>query len=103
MLVNKIQTNKSRMIAGAIAAAAVALPLYASMSAADTAAETTAAPRCLAWFGNQADGNCLSYSNGDGVSIGSPNVGIGYGGGYGVWGVQTSPLLPGTTISQPIG
>ena len=103
MLVSKIQTNKIRVIAGAIAAAAVALPLYASMNSADTTSETTAAPRCLAWFGNQADGNCLSYSNGDGVSIGSPNVGIGYGGGYGVWGVQTVPLLPGTTISKPIG
>lgn len=103
VLVGKIQTNKSRVIAGAIAAAAVALPLYASLTTADGAVETTAAPRCLAWFGNQADGHCLSYSNGQGVAIGSPNVGIGYGGSYGVWGVQTGPLLPGTTISQPIG
>ncbi|MDA2890276.1 hypothetical protein PDG61_05075 [Mycolicibacterium sp. BiH015] len=98
-LVSGIQTNKSRVIAGAIAAAAVAFPLYASLTTAETASETTAAPRCLAWFGNQADGHCLSYSNGSGVTVGSPNVGFGENG----FGVYTGPLMPGTTISQGIG
>ncbi|MCZ0727872.1 hypothetical protein [Mycolicibacterium iranicum] len=97
MLVGKIQTNKSRVIAGAIAAAAVALPLYASLTTADT--ENTAAPRCLAWFGNQADGHCLSYSNGTGATIGTPQVGLGEGGIY----FETPPLLPGTTINRGIG
>lgn len=96
-LVSAMQTNKSRVIAGAVAAAAVAFPLYASLTTADS--EVTAAPRCLAWFGNQADGHCLSYSNGSGVTVGSPNVGFGENG----FGVYTGPLMPGTTISQGIG
>ncbi|MGE2733243.1 DUF7155 family protein [Mycolicibacterium vaccae] len=97
MLVKKIRANAVRLIAGAFAAAAVAVPLYASL---DTApADVTAGPRCLAWFGNLEDGHCLSYSNGSGATVGTPNFGIGYGGVY----VQTPPLLPGTTISQPIG
>lgn len=94
-----VKVNTSRVIAGAFAAAAVAFPLYASLTTADTAGETTAAPRCLAWFGNQADGHCLSYSNGSGATIGTPQIGLGGGGMY----INTAPLLPGTTISQPIG
>ena len=99
MLVGKIRTNKTRLIAGAIAAAAVSVPLYTSLTTADTATESVAAPRCLAWFGNMEDGNCLSYSNGSGATIGTPQVGLGEGGIY----VETPFLLPGTTISQPIG
>lgn len=86
------------MIAGAIAAAAVAVPLYTSLTITDTA-ESTAAPRCLAWFGNQADGHCLSYSNGSGATIGTPQIGFGENG----FGFSTGPLMPGTTITQPIG
>lgn len=99
MLVSRIRTNKSRMIAGAIAAAAVAVPLYTSLNTADVAPETSAAPRCLAWFGNQEDGHCLSYSNGSGATIGTPQIGLGGGGMY----INTAPLLPGTTITRPIG
>jgi hypothetical protein len=99
MLVGKIRTNKTRLIAGAIAAAAVSVPLYTSLTTADTATESVAAPRCLAWFGNMADGNCLSYSNGSGATIGTPQVGFGENG----FGFSTGPLMPGTTISQPIG
>ena len=99
MLVGKIRTNKSRVIAGAIAAAAVAVPLYTSLNTADIAAESTAAPRCLAWFGNMEDGNCLSYSNGSGATIGTPQIGFGENG----FGVYTGPLMPGTSITQPIG
>ena len=95
---NKIRANAVRLIAGAFAAAAVAVPLYASLNSADPA-DVTAGPRCLAWFGNLEDGHCLSYSNGSGATVGTPNFGIGYGGIY----VQTPPLLPGTTISKPIG
>lgn len=100
MLVDTIRTNKMRLIAGAAAAAAVAVPLCSALTSTDTATEVTANPACLAWFGNKEDGNCLSYSNGSGVAIGSPNVGL--GGPFGV-GIYTTPLLPGTTISQPIG
>ncbi|KWX66853.1 hypothetical protein [Mycobacterium sp. NAZ190054] len=98
MLVGKIQTNKMRLIAGAIAAAAVAVPLYTSVAGVD-AAETNAGPQCLAWFGNKEDGNCLSYSNGTGATIGTPQIGFGDNG----FGFYTGPLLPGTTISQGIG
>ena len=89
--------NKSRVIAGAIAAAAVAFPLSASLTTPD--AQTTAAPRCLAWFGNQADGHCLSYSNGTGATIGTPQIGLGQGGIY----YESPPLLPGTTINRACG
>lgn len=99
MLVSKIRTNKTRVIAGVIAAAAVAIPAYTSLTIADTAPESSAAPRCLAWFGNVEDGNCLSYSNGSGATIGTPQVGIGQGGIR----YQTPMLLPGTSITQPIG
>lgn len=99
MLVGKIRTNKTRLIAGAIAAAAVSVPLYTSLTAAGTASESVASPRCLAWFGNMEDGNCLSYSNGSGATIGTPQIGLGEGGVY----FETPMLLPGTTISKPIG
>ncbi len=93
-----IRTHSTRLIAGAIAAAAIAAPLYASLTGVDAATEVTAGPACLAWFGNKEDGNCLSYSEGNGVGFGSPNVGLG-----GPFGIYTTPLLPGTTITQPIG
>ncbi|GFM18996.1 glycoprotein [Mycobacterium sp. PO1] len=99
MLVDTIRTNKMRLIAGACAAAAVAVPLYSALTSPEAATDVTAGPACLAWFGNKEDGNCLSYSNGSGVSIGSPAIGFGEDG----FGFSVGPLLPGTTISQPIG
>ncbi|MCV7366992.1 hypothetical protein CRI77_13720 [Mycolicibacterium duvalii] len=98
MPVEKMRTNATRLIAGVFAAAAVAVPLYTSLTSTD-ASKVTAGPKCLAWFGNVEDGNCLSYSNGSGATIGTPRVGLGYGGFY----VQTPPLLPGTTIQRGIG
>jgi hypothetical protein len=86
------------LVAGAFAAAAVAVPLYAAIGT-DAAPELTAGPPCLAWFGNAEDGKCLSYSNGNGVNVGTPEIGI-YGPdsgslpGGGI-GVSTGPLLPG--------
>jgi hypothetical protein len=81
-------TNRSRrLVAGAFAAAAVAVPFYAAIST-DAAPELTAGPPCLAWFGSIEDGKCLSYSNGGN----SPNSGF-----------YTGPLLPGTTIRQGTG
>ena len=92
-------TNRTRrLMAGAFAAAAVAVPLYAAIGT-DTAPELTAGPPCLAWFGNAEDGKCLSYSNGNGVNVGTPEIGI-YGPNSGSLpgggiGVSTGPLLPG--------
>jgi hypothetical protein len=83
---------------GAFAAAAVAAPLAIGLSTTPEQV-TQAAPACLAWFGNKADGKCLSYSNGNGATVGTPQVGFG---GAGI-GITTSPLLPGTTINRGIG
>jgi hypothetical protein len=99
-------SNRTRLIAGAFVAAAVAVPLYASVVATDSA-QVTASPACLAWFGNKDDGKCLSYSNGQPVSIGTPDLGVfgpnaGSNPGGGI-GVSSGPLLPGTTWNQAIG
>jgi hypothetical protein len=94
--------------AGALAVATVAAPIAVALSSGN-AAETVAGPPCLAWYGNQEDGVCLSYSNGQGVNVGTPDFGLygpesgaanGRGGGI---GVTTGPLLPGQTWTVPIG
>lgn len=89
--------NRARrfVAAGAFAVAAVAAPIAAS--ALGTASDATAGPACLAWFGNLEDGKCLSYSNGNGVNVGTPQVGL----NQGQTGVNTGPLLPGQTITDP--
>ncbi len=97
MLVHTMRAHAARLIVGAVAAAAVAVPLYASLSSPDATAQ--AGPRCLAWFGNKDDGQCMGYSMGGGAQIGTPGIGFG---GNGLE-VNTGPLLPGTTISRGIG
>jgi hypothetical protein len=99
-------SNRNRLIAGAFVAAAVAVPLYAAAASSDNA-QVTASPACLAWFGNQEDGKCLSYSNGQPVFVGTPDMGI-YGPDAGSnpggrIGVSTGPLLPSQTWTVPIG
>ena len=97
--------NPTRLVAGAFVAAALTVPLYVAASSIDNA-QVTASPPCLAWFGNKDDGKCLSYSNGNGVNVGTPNFNYCPGGGSGSrdgCGVQSGPLLPGTTINQSIG
>jgi hypothetical protein len=95
-----VMTTNRRLVASAFVAAAVAVPLYAAMTT-DTAPEITAGPPCLAWYGNIEEGKCLSYSNGNGINVGTPEIGV-YGPdsgsmpGGGV-GVITGPLLPGQT------
>jgi hypothetical protein len=100
------KSNRTRLIAGVFAAAAVAVPLYAATASTDSA-QVTAAPACLAWFGNKEDGKCLSYSNGNGVNVGTPSFNYcpGYNGGAGRddCGVSTGPLLPSQTWNEPIG
>ncbi|HEV7420332.1 MAG TPA: hypothetical protein VGO30_10845 [Mycobacterium sp.] len=85
--------------AGALAVAAVAAPIAIALTS-GAATETNAGPACLAWYGNQEDGVCLSYSNGNGVNVGSP----GYNGGNSPnSGLTTGPILPGQTWTVPIG
>ncbi|MDT5242166.1 MAG: hypothetical protein QOG79_2988 [Mycobacterium sp.] len=92
--------------AGALAVAAVAAPIAISLSIGN-AAQSVAGPACLAWYGNKEDGVCLSYSNGNGVNLGSPDLGV-YGPNSGTMpgggiGVSTGPLLPGQTWNVPVG
>ncbi len=94
--------------AGALAAAAVAVPALAALGASGTAT-STATGTCLAWVGSKTDGQCISYSNGNGINIGTPQFGVGgnqyndpntAGGGV---GVNTGPMLPGQSINIPLG
>jgi hypothetical protein len=79
-------------------AAAAAAPVIAAATLSTSEPQTyQAAPgQCLAWFGNQEDGKCLSYSNGNGTSIGTP-WGI-----YGPNNYQNGAMLPGATINRGI-
>jgi len=92
--------------AGALAVAAVAAPIAISLSIGN-AAQSVAGPPCLAWYGNKEDGVCLGYSNGNGVNLGTPDMGV-YGPNSGAMpgggiGVSTGPLLPGQTWNVPVG
>jgi hypothetical protein len=96
--VTRIFKQARRSIAvGAFAVAAVAAPLAASAMG-SAPAQDVAAPACLSWFGNKEDGKCLSYSNGNGINVGTPEVAFGENG----LGISTGPLLPGRTISQGV-
>jgi hypothetical protein len=92
-------TNRTRLIASAFVAAALAVPLYSAAASTDSA-QVTAAPACLAWFGNKEDGKCLSYSNGQPVTVGTPWCNGGNGPDA---GCSSGPLLPGTSINRGIG
>ncbi|MDT5014464.1 MAG: hypothetical protein QOD39_624 [Mycobacterium sp.] len=66
-----------------------------------------AAPPCLAWMGNKEDGNCLSYSNGNGINVGTPDIGV-YGPNSGSLpgggiGINTGPMLPGKIYDSSVG
>ena len=95
---SKRMSNRTRLIAGVFAAAAVAAPLYAALTV--EAPQVSAQPACLAWFGNKDDGKCLSYSTGQPVYVGTP---IYTGGNSPNSGISTGPLVPGTTINRGIG
>src|ERR1700733_10637936 len=90
---------------GALAVAAVAAPVAIALSSVDTA-QPVAGPACLATgSSNGVDMPCLSYSNGNGVNVGTPSFGFygpdsGSGGGF---GVNTGPVFPGQTWTQGIG
>src|SRR3954452_24080964 len=92
--------------AGALAVAAVAAPIAISLTV-SSATESVAGPACLAWYGNREDGVCLSYSNGNGMNVGTPDLGV-YGPssgavGRGGIGVTTGSLLPGQSWNSPVG
>ena len=57
---------------------------------------------CLAWFGSRGEGICMGYSSGNGLNVGTPDIGV-FGPEYGNGiGIVTGPLLPGTTINEGI-
>ena len=85
-------TNKrTRRIvaAGAFVVAAVAAPFAASVLSGNDADRPVA--QCLAWFGNKEDGHCLGVSNGNGINVGTPQIGLDQGGPA----FSTGPLFPG--------
>lgn len=100
MLVTSTNNRARRLVAaGAFAVAAVAAPFAASALVTSASDVPMAQGPCLAWFGNKEDGKCLGYSNGNGVNVGTPYIGL-----YGPDGAgfSTGPLLPGTTITEGI-
>jgi hypothetical protein len=95
---NLVASKKTRQVIALSAfAAAAAAPVIAATTISASASQTyEATPACLAWFGNQEDGHCLSYSNGAPNSIGTP-WGI-----YGPNNYNNGGLLPGQTITGPV-
>jgi hypothetical protein len=89
---------RSIAVAGSLALATVAAPVVVALTAG--AGQAVAGP-CLAWYGNKEDGICLGTSNGNGVTIGTPDFGV-YGPDSGV-GVSSGPLLPGRTWTRSAG
>jgi hypothetical protein len=97
-----VASNKTRRViaVSAFAVAAAAGPVVAAATVAISAPqEYRAYPgECLAWFGNQEDGKCLGYSNGQPINGGTPDFGI-FGPNQNGLGVSTGPLLPGRTFT----
>jgi hypothetical protein len=93
--------NRERrvVVAGALAAAALCVPVMAILGASDASISATNG-KCLAWFGSRDDGICMGYSTGNGINVGTPDIGV-YGPGSGL-GVSSGPLLPGQTFNQGI-
>lgn len=99
MLVTSTKNRTRRFIAaGAFAVAAVAAPFAASVLGAADQGQMTA-QQCLAWFGNKEDGKCLGYSNGNGVNVGTPQIGLDQGGPA----FSTGPLFPGRIYGGETG
>lgn len=90
------KTSRRVIALSAFAAAAAAPVIAATTISAAEPQNLQATPACLAWFGNQEDGKCLSYSNGNGTNIGTP-WGI-----YGPNNYQNGGLLPGQTYTGPV-
>ena len=90
-----------RLIAiSAFAVVAATGPVIAATTLATSQPQNQASPgKCLAWFGNQDDGKCLGYSNGQPINAGTPDFGT-----YGPNGpgVSTGGLLPGQSFTSGI-
>lgn len=86
-----------RVIALSAFAAAVSAPVIAATAISASEPQTYQAypGECLAWFGNQEDGKCLSYSNGS--TTGGTPWGI-----YGPNNYTNGGLLPGQTFTGPV-
>jgi hypothetical protein len=93
-------TIRGFVAAGALAVAAVAAPIAGAFVGAGVDQPMANNGKCLAYFGNQEDGQCLGYSNGQPI-VGSTPGGL-YGPNTGV-GVQTGQLLPGQTWTSSTG
>ncbi len=93
-------SNKTRQViaVSAFAVAAAAGPVIAATTVSTSAPQNYQADsgECLAWFGNQEDGQCLGYSNGQPISGGTP-WGI-----YGPENYQNGTMLPGQTINRGV-
>ena len=98
--------TRARRIAaiGALAVAAAAVPALAALTDSSTSTTSATGGHCLAWVGSRNDGQCISWSNGSPTYIGTPQVGLGgpNSGSPGL-GVTTGPMLPGQSISMPLG
>jgi hypothetical protein len=96
-----VASQKTRRVIAisAFAVAAAAGPVIAATTISTSAPQNyQAAPgQCLAWFGNQEDGKCLGYSNGQPINAGTPF------GQYGPNNYQNGPMLPGATINRGVG
>jgi hypothetical protein len=91
-----VASKKTRQVIAisAFAVAAAAGPVIAATTLSSSAPhDLQAGPACLAWFGNQEDGHCLGYSNGQPNNFGTP-WGI-----YGPNNYQNGGLLPGQTYT----
>jgi hypothetical protein len=93
-----VASKKTRQVIAisAFAVAAAAGPVITATVLSPSATQSyqaTPGGQCLAWFGNQEDGHCLGYSNGNGTNIGTP-FGI-----YGPNNYQNGGLLPGQTYT----
>ncbi|BBZ67858.1 hypothetical protein MINS_32870 [Mycolicibacterium insubricum] len=89
-------TRVGRLVAAAAVLTAVAGSAIAAIPAPTVSHE--AGPKCLAWIGARGTGKCIGYSmsNSGGISAGTPGIGVGNG------GVQSGPMLPGTSVSGSI-
>jgi hypothetical protein len=88
--------------AGALAVAAVAAPIASSFVSA-SAGQLDAGGKCLAWYGNQEDGVCLGYSNGQPIVGATPGGLYGPSNSSGFGSSSAGGLAPGTTFTSPAG
>ena len=102
-----LTNNRARrlIVVGAFAVAAAAVPTTVAALSTDTGSSDHVVATCLAWFGSKTDGVCIAYSmsSGGGPATGGvPSTSVG-GRKSGNPGLTTGPLMPGQTVSTPMG